>query len=104
MSEHIFILDYFVICSANNRRQIQAIADEVDETLSKKGAGLLGIEGYEQADWVLMDFGGVVLHLFMEEARKFYDLELLWGDCPRLKWHPSELHPAKGPGTQGERN
>jgi len=104
LREHIFILDYFVICTATNRRQIHAIADEIDEKLSPKGAKLIGSEGYEQADWVLMDFGGVVVHLFMEEARKFYDLELLWGDCPRVEWYDSELHPAKGPGSQSQGN
>jgi len=84
--QHIFILDYFVIATVNNRRQLQALADEIDERMTNSGATLLGKEGYEQADWVLIDFGIVVVHLFMEEARRFYDLELLWGDCPHLDW------------------
>ena len=86
MRQHIFILDYFVIATVNNRRQLRAVADEIDEKMTRKGAKLLGKEGYEQADWVLMDLGSVVVHLFMEEARKFYDLELLWGDCPHVEW------------------
>lgn len=86
MRQHIFILDYFVIATVNNRRQLQALADEIDERMTNSGATLLGKEGYEQADWVLIDFGIVVVHLFMEEARRFYDLELLWGDCPHLDW------------------
>jgi ribosome-associated protein len=81
--------DYFVLCSGTNPRQIQAIADEVEMRL--KGAGLrpTHVEGYNQAEWVLVDYVDFVVHVFSEKARKFYDLERLWKTARRLE--PSEL-------------
>jgi ribosome-associated protein len=81
--------DYFVLCSGTNPRQIQAIADEVE--LRLKGAGLrpTHIEGYNQAEWVLIDYVDFVVHVFSEKARKFYDLERLWKSAKRLL--PSDL-------------
>lgn len=81
--------DYFVLCSGTNPRQIQAIADEVE--LRLKGAGLrpTHVEGYNQAEWVLLDYVDFVVHVFSEKARKFYDLERLWKTARRLQ--PSEL-------------
>src|SRR5262249_19790229 len=77
--------DYFVICSGTNPRQIQAIADEVELRL-KKAAGLYAnnIEGYNQAEWVLLDYVDFVVHVFSENSRKFYDLERLWKSAHRL--------------------
>jgi ribosome-associated protein len=76
--------DYFVLCSGTNPRQIQAIADEVEMRL--KGAGLrpTHVEGYNQAEWVLIDYVDFVVHVFSEKARKFYDLERLWKTARRL--------------------
>ncbi len=84
--------DYFVLCSGTNPRQIQAIADEVE--LRLKGAGLrpTHIEGYNQAEWVLIDYVDFVVHVFSEKARKFYDLERLWKTAKRLE--PGELKSA----------
>jgi ribosome-associated protein len=81
--------DYFVLCSGTNPRQIQAIADEVEMRL--KGAGLrpTHVEGYNQAEWVLIDYVDFVVHVFSEKARKFYDLERLWKSARHLE--PSEL-------------
>ena len=70
--------DYFVICSGKNPRQIQAIADEVELRLKKNGVRANQVEGYNQADWVLIDYVDFVVHVFSEAARKFYDLERLW--------------------------
>lgn len=70
--------DYFVICSGSNPRQIQAIADEVELRLKKAGAYLNQIEGYERAEWCLMDYVDFVVHIFSNSARKYYDLERLW--------------------------
>ncbi len=70
--------EYFVICTGNNQRQIQAIADEVHLRLKQDGRNPLGIEGYDKAEWVLMDYGDFLVHVFSEAARKFYDLERLW--------------------------
>ena len=84
--------DYFVLCSGTNPRQVQAIADEVDEELSAAGVEPKHREGYEQADWVLIDYVDFVVHVFSEKARKFYDLERLWKTATRLE--PSDLKSA----------
>jgi ribosome-associated protein len=83
--------DYFVICSGSNPRQIQAISDEVEERLSKRGLEPLHIEGYNQAEWVLLDYVDFVVHVFSDKARHFYDLERLWKSAKRL--NPSDLKP-----------
>ena len=70
--------DYFVLCCGANPRQVQAIADEVDQKLSAKGVEPKHIEGKTQAEWILMDYVDFVVHIFSENARKFYDLERLW--------------------------
>ena len=81
--------DYFVICSGSNPRQIQAIADAVGERLGKLGLLALHVEGYQQGEWVLLDYVDLVVHIFSEKARKFYDLERLWRSAKRLE--PSTL-------------
>jgi len=70
--------DYFVICSGSNPRQIQAIADEVERRLEQQGRKPLGVEGYEHAEWILVDYGDFLVHIFSEAARAYYDLERLW--------------------------
>ena len=77
--------DYFVLCSGANPRQVQAIADDVDQKLSAAGVQPKHIEGHNQADWVLMDYIDFVVHVFSESARKFYDLERLWKSAKRLQ-------------------
>jgi ribosome-associated protein len=81
--------DYFVVCSGTNPRQIQAIADEVERQLSQSGLRPNSMEGYNQAEWVLLDFVDFVVHIFSERARKFYDLERLWKSARRLR--PADL-------------
>ncbi len=81
--------DYFVICSGSNPRQIQAISDEVEERLSKAGLRPAHVEGYRQADWVLLDYVDFVVHIFSEKARHYYDLERLWKSAKPL--HPGQL-------------
>jgi ribosome-associated protein len=81
--------DYFVICTGTNPRQIQAIADEVDERLSKKGMQPAHVEGYKQADWVLLDYVDFVVHIFSERARRYYELERLWKSARPLE--PADL-------------
>lgn len=81
--------DYFVVCSGTNPRQIQAIADEVEERLEKTGLRPTHSEGYKQADWVLLDYVDFVVHVFSEKARKYYDLERLWKSAKRLE--PADL-------------
>src|SRR5215813_12286101 len=83
--------DYFVLCSGTNPRQIQAIADEVELKLKAAGLRPNQVEGYKQAEWVLIDYVDFVVHVFSEHARKFYDLERLWKSAKRLE--PSQLKP-----------
>ncbi len=85
--------DYFVIASGSNPRQIQAISDEVEQRLSRLGLTPTNVEGYSQAEWVLLDYVDFVVHIFSEKARKYYDLERLWKSATRL--HPSELKTAR---------
>lgn len=73
--------DYFVICSANTATQVRAIADNIEEKLAEQGAAFLHKEGYREGEWVLMDYGDVIAHIFMQEAREYYGLERLWGDA-----------------------
>jgi len=81
--------DYFVLCSGTNPRQVQAIADEVELQLKKMDLCPTHVEGYNQAEWVLIDYVDFVVHVFSEKARKFYDLERLWKSAKRLE--PSDL-------------
>src|SRR5258706_16168457 len=81
--------DYFLICSGVNPRQVQAIADEVEERLEKRGQRVTHKEGYSQAEWVLLDYVDFVVHIFSEKARQYYDLERLWKSAKRLE--PAEL-------------
>jgi ribosome-associated protein len=84
--ELLFLTDYFVIAHGRNRLQIRAIADEIHEQFKQRKASRFSLEGYEEARWILMDYGGVVIHLFDEKTRDFYALEMLWGDAPQLSW------------------
>jgi ribosome-associated protein len=77
--------DYFVLCNGTNPRQVQAIADEVELRLKKAGLRPTHVEGYNQAEWVLVDYVDFVVHVFSEKARKFYDLERLWKSAKRLE-------------------
>ena len=81
--------DYFVVCSGTNPRQIQAISDEVEERLEKAGLRPTHVEGYKQAEWVLLDYVDFFVHVFSEKARKYYDLERLWKSAKRLE--PTDL-------------
>ncbi len=81
------ITDYFVITSAANARQVRTIAEEVEARL-KDSAGVkpLRIEGLDDARWVLLDYGDFVVHVFLEEVRRYYDIERLWSDAPTVEW------------------
>jgi ribosome-associated protein len=73
--------DYFILASGSNTRQIQAIADEVQQQLKKAGDRALSLEGYDNAEWILMDYGDYLVHIFSEKARAYYDLERLWREA-----------------------
>lgn len=78
------IADYFVICTAKSTTQIKTLTDEVEAVLEEKGERVLHKEGYRAGGWVLLDYGCAVVHVFMEETRKFYDLERLWADATEI--------------------
>jgi ribosome-associated protein len=82
--------DYFVIASGTNERQVQAISDGVVDTLKKTGTPAARVEGYKTAEWILLDYGDFVVHVFDDKARKFYDLERLWRESKRVEL-PAEL-------------
>ncbi|HLH07895.1 MAG TPA: ribosome silencing factor [Terriglobales bacterium] len=81
--------DFFVICSGSNPRQVQAISDEVEQRLSRSGERPANVEGYKQAEWVLLDYVNFVVHVFSPKARNFYNLERLWKSAKRFQ--PSEF-------------
>jgi ribosome-associated protein len=79
------ITDYFLICSGGSERQVQAIADAIDEQLTQSGIESLGVEGYREGRWILMDYGDVIVHVFSQETREFYDLERLWANAAKIE-------------------
>jgi len=77
--------DYFIICSGTSDRQVQAIAESIQENLKENGILPLGVEGERIGKWVLMDYEDIIVHIFYEPIREFYDIERLWADAPRMK-------------------
>ncbi len=77
------IADYFLLVTATSTRQGQAIADHLFETMKEEGCQALRMEGYQDGRWILLDYGTVVVHIFQQEERAFYDLETLWGDAKK---------------------
>ena len=84
--------DFFFITSGANERQVQAISDEIYETLKKAGSTAARVEGYKTAEWILLDYGDFVVHVFEQKARNFYDLERLWRESKRVEL-PAGLFP-----------
>lgn len=83
--------DFFVITSGTNRRQVQAISDGVVEQLKKNGTRAARVEGYQTAEWILVDYGDFIVHVFDEKARRFYDLERLWREAVRVEVPPDQF-------------
>src|SRR6266403_4933843 len=83
--------DFFVIATGTNRRQVQAISDEVVEHLKRQGTRAARVEGFQTAEWILIDYGDFVVHVFDEKARSFYDLERLWREGKRIDVSPELL-------------
>jgi ribosome-associated protein len=77
--------EYFVLCTGANARQVSAIADSVEEQLRKAGKRPLHTEGYSSAEWILLDYGDFIVHIFSSVSRRFYDLERLWRDAGRIE-------------------
>lgn len=85
VSKQTALFDFFVLATGTSRRQLHAIADEIDDRLQKDlGDKRLGVEGFDESRWIVLDYGSVVVHLFDEEMREYYDLESLWADAKRL--------------------
>jgi ribosome-associated protein len=82
----IAITDAFVVTSGRNHRQVVTVAEEVEARLKGSGLRPLRMEGMEEAEWVLLDYGDFVVHVFLDETRRYYDLERLWSDAPRIEW------------------
>jgi ribosome-associated protein len=78
------VTDYFFVCHGTSDRHVKAIADHVLEMMKKSGYQSLGVEGYPEARWILVDFGDLVIHIFYEETRRFYELERLWGHATQI--------------------
>jgi ribosome-associated protein len=83
--EHTSIADYFILCSGRSDRQVQSIAQGLEDDAAEAGTKPFAVEGTQRGHWVLMDFSDVIVHVFYEPVRKFYDLDGLWGHAPRAK-------------------
>jgi ribosome-associated protein len=83
------ITNYFVIGTGMNLRHLQGVVDHLERWLKERGLRRRGLEGYREGKWILLDLGDVVVHLFLAESRRFYDLELLWGDSLRCEFTPA---------------
>lgn len=81
MDKVTLVTDFFIICSANSTTQVKAIADHIEEKLNEQGIKLNHKEGYREGRWILLDYGNCIAHIFVEEDRRFYNLERLWGDA-----------------------
>jgi ribosome-associated protein len=90
--------DYFLICSGRSDRQVQAIASHLEEKLGLEGIHPLGVEGKREGRWILMDYGEVIVHVFYQPVREFYDLERLWSEAPRVELPPVRKVRRKHPG------
>lgn len=101
LRELTVITDYFVICHGTSRVHTRAIADRVLERFEEQRVRPFGSEGYQPGEWVLLDFGDVVVHILAEEARDFYGLERLWSDAPRTNLAPAEDTSEEGRPEEG---
>jgi ribosome-associated protein len=93
VGQAIQVADYFVVCEGKNRRHLGVVAEHVAAELKKDGFHRIGGDTAGDENWVLLDFGPVVLHVMSPRGRAFYDLENLWGDCPRRRWRSAVRKP-----------
>jgi ribosome-associated protein len=80
------LYDFFILVTGQSRRQIHTITEEIDDALRAEGETRASIEGYEAGKWVVQDYGDIVVHVFDQESRGYYDLEGLWADAPKVEW------------------
>jgi len=88
VSEVCSFADYFIICSGGSRRHVLALAQHVEEALAQAGVKPLGVEGLQEGQWVLLDYNTMVIHIFLEPLREFYNLEDLWSEAPKTRIDP----------------
>lgn len=84
LSQQTSIFDCFLIVTGTSRRQLHAIAEEIDRELKQRGETRITMSGYDESQWIAIDYGGIIIHLFDQEHRQYYDLEGLWGDARRV--------------------
>jgi len=90
IDELTVIADYFIICTGNVTTHVRSLSDEVEFLLKQEGVAPLSIGGYETSSWILLDYGSVVVHIFLADTRSFYSLERLWSDAPEVKFEGIE--------------
>jgi ribosome-associated protein len=100
VSDQLVITDAFLLCSAQNDRQVRAVVDEIEDRLRVLGSKPVRREGERDGRWVLLDYADIVVHVQHEQARAFYALERLWRDCPLVEL-PESVTSGRGPGTDG---
>ena len=93
VKEHCSFADYFIICAGASKRQVAALAEQLEEELAKVKAKPLGVEGLQDGLWVLLDYNTLIVHIFYQELRAFYDLDGLWAEAPRTAGASSPLPP-----------
>jgi ribosome-associated protein len=93
------VADYFVVATGDNNRQVDAIVDEIENVLRDKGLRAFAVEGRPDNTWDLMDFGDVMVHVFQPDARRFYRLERLWGDAPRVEYVEGDVVDVEATGS-----
>jgi ribosome-associated protein len=85
VTKYCSFADFFILCSGGSHRQVKALAQHVEEALAQAGVKPLGVEGLEEGQWVLMDYNTLIIHIFVEERREFYNLEDLWSEVPKTQ-------------------
>jgi ribosome-associated protein len=87
MRELSVVTDFFVVCTVQSKPQMKALMSALSVMMRNSAKRKFGVEGLDGASWVLCDYGDVIVHIFSPTARKYYDLEILWGDAPKIDWH-----------------
>lgn len=83
------VTDFFVIATGTSARQMRSVAEEIEEMAAPKNHVAISRSGYESDTWILLDFVDVIVHIFNQDSRQYYDLDNLWGDAPRVEWQPA---------------
>jgi ribosome-associated protein len=86
-----YVADYFIVCSGGSQRQVMAVAEAIDKMLAQAGCSPLSVEGTSHANWILMDYNDVIVHIFLTDQREFYGLDQLWGDAKKVRFTAAQL-------------